>query len=58
MVITLGESLMDMVSQGDIYRAVPGGSPYNMSLAMARLGGDTTQGVPYRLFNCLHGFNS
>lgn len=40
MVITLGESLMDMVPKGKGYQPIPGGSPYNMALALARLGGE------------------
>lgn len=31
---------MDMVNRDARYQAVPGGSPYNMALAMARLGGE------------------
>lgn len=46
MLIAAGESLIDLIQitstkrQDDEFRAVPGGSPYNCAIAMARLGGD------------------
>lgn len=39
MIVVAGESLIDMVPAGDgVYRAVPGGGPFNVARTIARLG--------------------
>ena len=42
MISTIGEALIDFIYQesatGSVYRPVPGGSPFNTAIAMARLG--------------------
>ena len=39
MIISLGEALIDFISQNDLeFKGFPGGSPYNTSVAVSRLG--------------------
>ncbi|SEK24986.1 fructokinase [Stigmatella aurantiaca] len=44
MIISCGEALIDLIpspEDGNLFRAVPGGSPFNTALALARLGAPT-----------------
>ncbi|MFW5899139.1 MAG: PfkB family carbohydrate kinase, partial [Jiangellaceae bacterium] len=42
MIVVAGEALIDLVSEPDgRYRAVPGGSPANVAVGLARLGAPT-----------------
>jgi fructokinase len=37
-IVVAGEALVDLVEEGGVLRAVPGGGPFNTALALARLG--------------------
>ena len=53
MLISAGESLVDLIQldpskpEGMIYKGIPGGSPYNCAIAMARLGGEVVFLCPF-----------
>lgn len=38
MILCAGESLIDMVAQGQVFRPLPGGAVYNTAIALGRLG--------------------
>ncbi|REF35834.1 carbohydrate kinase family protein [Thermasporomyces composti] len=38
MITVIGEALIDLVGDGTVYRATPGGSPLNVAVGLARLG--------------------
>ena len=38
MIVVAGEALVDLVEEGGVLRAVPGGGPFNTAIALGRLG--------------------
>ena len=38
MIVVTGEALVDLVEEGGVLRAVPGGGPFNTAIALGRLG--------------------
>ena len=38
MIVVAGEALVDLVQEGDVWRPVPGGGPFNTAVALRRLG--------------------
>ena len=38
MIVVAGEALVDLVEEGEMLRAVPGGGPFNTAIALGRLG--------------------
>ena len=47
MIVTCGENVVDMIMRPDgLYKAVPGGSPLNIALALARLGVPSGYAMP------------
>ena len=38
MIVVAGEALVDLVEEGGMLRAVPGGGPFNTAIALGRLG--------------------
>ncbi|HRM74094.1 MAG TPA: hypothetical protein PLI13_05225 [Paracoccus sp. (in: a-proteobacteria)] len=48
MILSAGESLIDMVPEGANYRPLPGGAVYNTAIALGRMGADTGYLWPIR----------
>ncbi|MBF2735670.1 MAG: hypothetical protein ISN26_06310 [Betaproteobacteria bacterium AqS2] len=47
MIVTVGENIIDLVRNPDgLFAAVPGGSPYNLAIAAARLGAPAGYAMP------------
>jgi fructokinase len=40
-IVVIGEALIDLVPDGEVLRPLPGGSPYNVAIGLARLGRPT-----------------